>query len=420
MSVTRRSPPWMDRPLDLLASFRIEAWAALPVLAVWLLLALLDRAYAASNAVLVLVVGAIACLVGGRLGELRVWPATVLVPGYGQSLFLLCLAAAGSATALGALWSWWLGNPMPAIGPALLIALAATVVAMRIPAALTVVMVLSLGPVFALFLGVAFSLGYARSFDLSDVWTQLGALGGAGLIALRIRRSLVRPVIRPRHAGQPPVGFGRFPTEDLKVSAVSIGGTLCVLVALWYWLPHWLEFCFLIVWLGSFGNVLLSWWFTVHVQLSRDWTFGIAEHRKELGRRAAVRLVWISLPWLVLGTAFAVVHAIATNSEYEFLLDDVLIIQSVTVASFVVLCGTTRRLPPSRPLVFFAGVPWIGLTGAACIALTFLDYTAWAHAVLVLAVIGAGALAVVVGGPALARAEILREAPIANVYSTRT
>lgn len=415
-----RSSPGIERTLDLLGSFYIEAWAALPVLAVWLLLALLDRTYAASNTALVVVVGAVACLVGGRLGELRVWPATVLVPGYGQSLFLLCLAAAGSATALGALWSWWLGNPVPAVGPALLFALAATVIGMRIPAALTVVMVSSLGPVFALFLGGAFYLGYARSFDPSDVWTQLGAFGGAGLIALRIRRSLVRPVIRPRHDGQPPVGFGRFPTEDLKVSAVGIGGPLCVLVALLYWLPHWLEFFFLIVWMGSFGNVLLSWWFTVHVQLSRDWTSGIAEHRAELGRRAGVRLVWISLPWLVLGTAFAVVHAIATNAEYEFLLDDVLIIQSVTVASFVVLCGTTRRLPPSRPLVFFAGVPWIGLTGAACIALTFLDYTAWAHAVLVLAVVGAGALAVVVGGPALARAEILREAPIANVYSTRT
>lgn len=32
----------------------------------------------------------------------------------------------GSATALGTLWSWGLGNPLPAIGPALLVALAAT------------------------------------------------------------------------------------------------------------------------------------------------------------------------------------------------------------------------------------------------------------------------------------------------------
>ena len=287
MSVARRSSPGIERTLDLLAPFHIEAWAALPILAVWLLLALLDRAYAASNAVLVLVVGAVACLAGGRLGELRIWQATVLVPGYGQSLFLFCLAATGSATALGALWSWWLGNPLPAIGPALLIAGAATLVGMRTPAALVVVMTLSLGPV-ALFLGVAMYLEFATSFDLSDVWIQLGAFGGAGLIALRMRRSLVRPVIRPRQDGQPPVRFGRFSTVDLKVSAANIGGPLCVVVALLYWLPQWLEFGFLLVWMVSFGNALLSWWFTVHVQLSRDWTSGIAEHRKELGRRAGV------------------------------------------------------------------------------------------------------------------------------------
>lgn len=419
MSVARRSSPGIERTLDLLASFHIEAWAALPILAVWLLLPLLDRAYAASNVVLVLVVGAIGCLVGGRLGELRVWPATVLVPEYAQSLFLLCLAATGSATALGALWSWWLGNPLPAIGPALLIASAATWGAMRIPAVAVVAMVVSLAPVFPLWLAVAASLGLAMPFDLSGVWIQLGALGGVGLVTLGIRRALVRPAVRPRQDEQPPVGFGRFPTEDLRVSAGGIGGLLCVMVAVWYWLPHWLEFCFLMTWLVSLGNTLLSWWFTAHVQLSRDWTFGIAAHRQELGRRAGVRLIWLSLPWLVLGMAFAVIHALATNAEDELLFDDVLIIQSVTIASFAVLCRATRRLPPARPLSFFVGVPWMGLTGAACVALTFLDYTAWAHSVLVLAVVGAGALAVGVGGPALARAELLSDTPIAAGFGGR-
>ena len=418
MSVARRSSLGIERTLDLLASFYIEAWAALPTLAAWLLLALLDRAYAATNAVLVLVVGAVACLVGGRLGELRVWPATVLVPGYGQSLFLLCLATVGSATALGALWSWWLGNPLPAIGPALLIALAATVVAMRIPAALAVVMVLSFAPVIALFLGVALYLGFARSFDLSDVWIQLGAFAGAGLIALQIRRALLRPATRLRQVGQLPVAFG--PTEDFKVGVASVGGVLCVLVPLWYWMPHMLEFFFSMLWFFSLGSALLSSWFTLHVQLCRDWTFGIATHRKELGRRVGVRLVWLSLPSLVLGTLVAVIHAFLPGTEDGLLFDDVLIVQSVTVASFVALCAVTRRLPPSQPSRFLIGIPWMALTGAVCAALAFQEYTAWAHSLLVLAVIGAGALAVVVGGPALARAEILSEAPIANVYSTRT
>lgn len=410
MSVARRSSPEIERTLDLLAPFHIEAWATLTILAVWLLLGLLDQAYAASNAALVVVVGAVACLVGGRLGELRIWQATVLVPGYGQSLFLLCLVATGSATALGALWSWWLGNPLPAIGPALLIAGAATVVGMRTPAAPLVMMVLSLVPAIALFLGVAMYLGFTMSFDFSDVWVQLGALGGAGLIALRIRRSLVRPATRSRQAVQPSIPFGRFPTEDFKVGALGVGGTLCVLVPLWYWLPDMLEF-FRMVWFLSLGSTLLSAWFTLHVQLSRDWTFGIAAHRKDLGRRVGVRLVCLSLPALVLGTLVAAVHAFLSGTEGGFLFDDVLIIQAVAVTSFVALCGTTRRLPPSSRARFFIGIPWMALTGMACAALAFPEYPAWAHSLLVLAVIGAGTLAVVVGGPAVARAEILSEAP---------
>lgn len=163
-------PAEIRRIFEPLRSFRIEAWATIPILAFWLALSALDSGFAASDTVLLCVVGAIACLVGGRLGELGRWPATVLVPRYGQSLFLLCLTSAGSATALGALWSWWLGNPVPAIGPALLIAVGAMVGAMRIPAILVVATVLPFTPILALFLPLA------MSFDLSAFWCQLGAI----------------------------------------------------------------------------------------------------------------------------------------------------------------------------------------------------------------------------------------------------
>ena len=82
------------RTLEPLRSFGIEAWVTIPIVALWFALSALDRAVAASDAVLLCVVGAVACLVGGRLGELRAWPATVLVPRYGRSLFLLGLATA--------------------------------------------------------------------------------------------------------------------------------------------------------------------------------------------------------------------------------------------------------------------------------------------------------------------------------------
>ena len=141
---------------------------------------------AASNGVLLCVVGAVGCLVGTRLGELRIWPATVLVPRYGRSLFLLFLTTAGSATALGALWSWWLGNPVPAIGPALLVTVAAAMVAMRVPAVVVVLVVLPFAPVLAVVLAFA-------TFDLANAWFQLGSFGGAGLATLQLRRALVLP-----------------------------------------------------------------------------------------------------------------------------------------------------------------------------------------------------------------------------------
>jgi len=208
------------RTLEPVRSFPIAAWGTLPLVVFWLALSALDRAVAASNAVLLYVVGGVACLVGGRLGELRAWPATVLVPRYGQSLFLLGLATAGSATALGTLWSWWLGNPFPAIGPALLVAVAAIMGGMRLPAVLVVATVLPFAPLVALF------LPFPMSFDLSSVWFQLGSFAGFGLVAFRLRRALTLPPNRFRQIRQTPVAFGR--SEDLKTSAASMSGTLLV------------------------------------------------------------------------------------------------------------------------------------------------------------------------------------------------
>lgn len=400
------------RAFEPLRSFPIAAWGTVPLVVFWLALSALDRAIAASNAVLLCVVGAVACLVGGRLGELRAWPATVLVPRYGQSLFLLSLATAGSTTALGALWSWWLGNPFPAIGPALLVGAAATMGAMRIPLGFVVAMVLPLAPLLALV------LAFALSFDLSELWFQLGALGGVGLVTLRLRRALVLPATRFRQVAQPPVAFGKLPSKDLQVAFWNTAGALCVLIPLWYWLGPVVESIFVFPWFLALGNALLSWRFTVHVQLSREWTFGIAEDRKDLGRRAAVRGVWMSLPWLILGILVAVIHSFVKSPEEGLLFDELLVIQTVAVASIAVLCGTSQ-MPPSQPSRFFVAYLGLGSMGAACTALTVLDYAPWAHAMLVVALVVATIMAVRLGGSALARAEILSEAPIQPGVSGR-
>ena len=400
----------VSRTFEPLRSFPVAAWGTFPLVVFWLALSALDRAIAASNAVLLCVVGAVACLFGARLGELRGWPATVLVPGYSRSLFLLCLATAGSATALGALWSWWLGNPFPAIGPALLVAVAATMGAMRIPAAIVVALVLPFAPILALF------LAFVMSLDLAGVWIQLGAFAGIGLIAFRLWRALTRPPSRFRQVGQPPVAFGRFPTEELKIGAGGLGGTLLVLVPLWFWIPQMSEFFFVILWFVSLGNILLNWRFMVHVQLSREWIFGIAENRKDLGRRAAVRGIWMSLPWLVLGTLVAVIHSFVRSPEEGLLFDELLVIQTVGIASIAALCSMSQ-MPPSQLSRFFVGVLGLGSLGAACAALTFLEYPPWAHAVLVVALVVATIVAVRVGGSALTRAQILSDAPIQPGFS---
>ena len=394
----------LRRTFEPLRSLRIAAWGTVPLVVFWLALSAFDREFAASNAVLLFVVGAVACLVGGRLGELRAWPATVLVPRYGRSLFLLSLATAGSTTALGALWSWWLGNPFPAIGPALLIAVAVTMGAMRVPMAIVVAMVL-VAPLLALV------LSFAMSFDLSEAWFQLGAFAGFGLLALRLRHALVLPAKRFRQVGQPPVAFGRFPTEDLRMSAASITGTLVVLVPLWYWAPGWFDFLFEIVWFLSLGNILLSWRFMVHVELAREWTFGIAEDRKDLGRRAAVRGVCITLPSLVLGILVGVAHSFVRSPEEGLLFDELLVIHSVALISIGALCNMSET-PPSQLSRFFVAVLGLGSMAAACVTLTVLHYPPWAHAVLAVVLVVAVIVAVRVGGSALARAEILSEVPI--------
>ena len=400
------------RTFERLRSFGIEAWVTISIVALWFALSALDRAVAASDAVLLCVVGAVACLVGGRLGELRAWPATFLVPRYGRSLFLLGLAIAGSATALAAFWSWCLGNPFPAMGPALLVAGSAILGAMRVPVAIVVAMVLPTAPLLAL------ALAFTVSFDISEVWFQLGAFPAAGLVTLRLRRALTLPPTRFPQARQPAVAFGRFPTEEFRIGLAGIGGTLLLLVPVWYWVPQMLKFFFVFMWFISLGNIILSWRFMVHIQLSREWTFGIAVNRKDLGRRAAVRGVWVSLPWLVLGTFVALVQSFVRNPGEGLLFDEVLAIQSVAVASIPALCSMSQ-MPPSELSRFFVAVLGLGSMGAACAALTFLEYTPWAHAVLVVALVVATIVAVRVGGSALARAEILSEIPIQPGFSGR-
>ena len=114
------------------------------------------------------------------------------------------------------------------MGPALLVAVSAIVGAMRVPVAIVVAMVLPSAPL------VALVLAFAVSFDISEVWFQLGAFPAAGLVTFRLRRALTLPPTRFREVRYPAVAFSRFPIEELKIGVATIGGGLLLLVPLWY------------------------------------------------------------------------------------------------------------------------------------------------------------------------------------------
>ena len=185
---------------------------------------------------------------------------------------------------------------------------------------------------------------------LSHVWIQLAVLVGVGLILPGTRRALAPPTAGIDRAVQSPIRFGNFAREDLRKGASDAAQALGMLILMWYFFPKSIEMIFLSVWLVSYGSAVLNWWeCTVHVQLSRDWIFGIAQDREQLGRRAAARVVWMSLPWLVLGTGWSGIHAFATAPAEGFFLKEVLLVHIAALLVATVLCHLTRRLPPSFP-----------------------------------------------------------------------
>ena len=414
--------------VEVLRSFHPEVWPVFVILATCLIMAGLYPFFAASNAMLVFTVGSLGYLVGSRIGQLWVWSGGILVPRYTGSLLALCVWGVALATLLTGLACWSLGNPEPAVAPAMLVGAAMMRRAIRRPVAPWGVAVWWAILAFATLCGAAFDgarqplvqLAHASS-ALSHVWIQLGALVGVGLIVPGTRRAMALPTTGIDRVVQSPIGFGSLSREDLRKGVSEAAYALGMLVLMWYFFPRTAgEFVFMLLWFGTLGGAVCNWWeSTVHVQLSRDWIFGVAQDRKELGRRAAARVVWMSLPWLVLGTGWSAIHAFARAPAEGLLLDEVLIVHSSALLSATSLCLVTGRLPPSVPYRRWAGLLLMGLGAGVCGYFTFFEYHAWDYAVLVLALIGTAVLTVFLGGRALARAEILTEIPVPPRGSVR-
>ncbi len=414
--------------VEVLRSFHPEAWPVFVILATCLMMAGLYQFFAASNAMLVFTVASLAYLVGSRIGQLAVWSGSILVPRYTRSLFALCVSGVVLATLLTGLVCWSLGNPAPAVAPAMLVGAAVMRRAIRRPVAPWGVAVWWVILAFATLCGAAFDgarqplvqLAHASS-ALSHVWIQLSALVGVGLIVPGTRRAMALPTTGIDRAVQSPIGFGSLSREDLRKGVSGAASALGMLVLMWYFFPRTAgEFFFMLLWFSTLGGAVCNWWeSTVHVQLSRDWIFGVAQDRKELGRRAAARVLWISLPWLVLGTGWSAIHAFARAPAEGLLLDEVLIVHSSALLTGTSLCLVTGRLPPSVPYRRWAGCLLMGLGAGVCGYFTFFEYHSWDYAVLVLVLMGTAVLTVFLGGRALARAEVLTEIPVPRRGSVR-
>lgn len=404
--------------VGILRSFLPDVWPVLVVLFTWLFMAALYPFFAASNAMLVFTVGSLAYLVGSRVGQLGVWPGSILVPRYTGLLFVLCVSGVVLPTLLAGLGCWSLGNSVPSVAPALLVGAAMMRHAIRRPVPPSGVGAWWLILAFATLCGAAFAGERQPLVQLAGVtsllslaWIQIPALLGAGLIVPVVYRALARETTVVDRAAWSPIGIGDAALEDLREGAGGAAGALGMVVLMWYFFPRTAEDVFLIVWLVSLGNTIFHWWeSTVHVQLSRNWIFGIARDRRDLGRRAAARVVWMSLPWLVLGSCWSGIHALMAASREAFLLKEVLLIQIAVLIVATSLCYLTRRLPPS----FFGRTGiysvFLGLGGGSCAYFAHdHDLNAVSYATLILALTGAGLSTVFFGGWALARAEILSE-----------
>lgn len=410
---------WTVKPrpaIGVLGAFLPDVWPVLVVLFTWLLMAALYPFFAGSNAMLVFTVGSLAYLVGSRLGQLGVWSGGILVPGYTASLFVLCVSGVMLPTLLAGLACWSLGNSVPAVAPALLVGALMMRSAIRRPVPPSGVGIWWSILAFVTLCGAAFAgarqplvqLAHSTSI-FSHAWVQLPALVGAGLIVPGVYRALARATTVIDRADRSPIGLGDASLEDLRTGARDAAYALGMIVLIWYFFPKTAEVMFLIYWFVCLCGTVSNWWeSTVHVQLSRSWIFGIAHDRSDLGRRTAARVVWRSLPWLVLGSGWCGIHALMTASTEAFLLKEVLLMQIAALLIATSLCHLTRRLPPSFPCRKGVEALLVGL-GAGLCAYFLYDHHSTSFTMLIFALIVATVLTVVVGGRALARAEVTSE-----------
>lgn len=376
--------------------------AALPVIPRWD-----GTPVLASNVVPVWMLIMCGWFAGAGATALASWPNRILTPGYANSLFtmltvFLCFVAV-SCAALAVL----AGNPMPAVGPALLAGSALTYAFLlgvgRPPNAMVGFVVVACNP----YLLIASFLGLHEVFFrfLSDPWVQFLALVLAGFVLLLIKRHLHSPDFQPAPVSEPfrmrslqephgslvPYGsYAKTIAKELGYGSILVGVALVLLIVDAGFIAT-LVFVTACVSIAALRTILLC--DNIHRFVHLYWLVGAAESRSGLGRWCAKTVLIRTLAWLPAGLVGTCL--LAPSSKPIALANMLLLVQAAIFLQILLLFARVKLVPvASARYVLSMVVPGFVVLWSALTTL-LVELPVPVTAGLVLGVIGTGALTIV-------------------------
>ena len=423
------SVPWSVRVVLLLGILLRGWWLHAAVLAVFPAPILLvgGRAFIDTFAAVAVVMSFAGVFVGVGAANLRNWPGATLVPGYLHGLF------AATLFILGIAWSAWAavcvlaGNPVPFLGPGLLVGLvvALCVVPLRHYAQFFAGLIF-LMPVLvtgsALALGTRVGWYDANHELLAKPWVQVVAFAAAGMVLWMLWWIIRSPIragpTRPPATGSIPVqpsGLPAAPASDrLPIGWVTVlwGSAALVGLALLLRLsdpaPFWSTMGFLFPWgiLAHYGGVYQL--HHVHAVVHFLWFVDVAGSRADLARRGATTILLRAFAWLPAGLAGAAILALGSEYEGAFL-QTLLIVQTFVLIMVSVCLVRVRRLP-----IGFTRLQWLYSQSGAFVGMLILscwwgqqELAAVGYSVPILAVVWSAGIAALLAARTLSRAEVI-------------
>ncbi|MCY4059866.1 MAG: hypothetical protein OXG44_17915 [Gammaproteobacteria bacterium] len=403
--------------LQLRAFDRALLWLAVPVAGTWALPWLAEDVVATTNYALAASLTWSGLVVGFAVRRIHDWQGTILAPRFSGSLFVAGAILIGSVGITGLAVCWFAGNPMPLIGPALVIGCGIFFGLVDRPPWSA-----HLGPSFVdTFSPWAFAAGgvlvLLRHLDgtFSHDWPQIVEIGFAGLVLALVRRGLNSP---PQPGSVPEAAFfnrTRYAvrwSEEVWTEAQASIVVLGIIVAVWLVIPTAWQSALAVGLLGGLWTLftaasLADSLRSLPQRLRWNWLLAGRRSRTVAGRQASVPIVLRVVTSLPVGAAGVLVHASRDSvPKGETLFDELLVLYAGLLAA--ALAGMRfRKLQRS---VRRYSVPWVALVGiaGACLAgLAPFSPDSIGIGILVVVLLSLAALSAVLGGRGLARWEMI-------------